>query len=81
MRGIQCCLKLVYISKPARRELSEQMGFCTLSVYLLLYSHILLGQEGMSSEPDPSFLLVYSILSLACQTSLGPEFFMLNHVT
>lgn len=57
------------------------MGFWILSVYLLLYSLILLGQEGMSSEPDPSFLLMYSILSLACQTSLGLEFFMLNHVT
>lgn len=81
MRGIQCCLKLIYSSKSARRELREYMGFWILSVYLLLYSLILLGQEGMSSEPDPSFLLMYSILSLACQTSLGLEFFMLNHVT
>lgn len=81
MRGIQCCLKLIYSSKLARGELWEYVCFCILSVYLLLYSHILLGQERMSSEPDPGFLLMYGILSLACQTSLGLEFFMLNHVT
>lgn len=81
MRAIQCCLKRIFSSKSARRELVEYVGFCILCVYLLLYSRILLGQEGMSSEPDPSFLLVYSMLSLACQTSLGLEFFMLNHVT
>jgi len=81
MRGIKCCLELLYGSKSARRELREYMGFCVLTVYLLLYSHILLGQEGVSAEPDPSFLLMYSILSLASQTSLGLEIFMLNHVT
>lgn len=82
-RGIQCSLKLICSSKSARRELREYKA-CILSVYLVLCSHILLGQEGMSSEPEQSFLLMYicsCMLLLACQTSLGLEFFILNHVT
>lgn len=59
MRGIQCTLKLIYSSKSAGRKHRKYMA-CILSVYLVLHSHSLLGQEEMSSKPALSFLFMNS---------------------